>query len=201
MYDAARNGFSTRAEYAAARRKEFADALQIGGGAPGSIELGVADQEATIEAARVASELAEVFARIRPLFVLTHPYEGGHPDHDATALAVHVAAGGVPILEFTSYHDAQGAIRTGEFLPGAAPVLTLTLDERQRRAKRAMLDCFRTQAATVAAFGVEAERFRMAPRYDFTRPPHEGLLYYERFDWGMSGERFRTLAARLGVRC
>jgi hypothetical protein len=34
----------------------------------------------------------------------------------------------------------------------------------------------------------------MAPRYDFTRPPHRGQLYYETLGWPMTGERFRQLA-------
>ena len=47
---------------------------------------------------------------------------------------------------------------------------------------------------TLAQFGLEAERFRVAPQYDFTAAPHEGRLHYEHYDWGMSGERFRELA-------
>jgi hypothetical protein len=50
----------------------------------------------------------------------------------------------------------------------------------------------------------EVERFRPAPAYDFTAPPHEGKLFYECFDWGMNGARFRELAAgameELGLR-
>jgi hypothetical protein len=37
--------------------------------------------------------------------------------------------------------------------------------------------------------------FRPAPDYDFSQPPHSGKLYYEHFDWGMSGERWRLFAA------
>jgi len=39
------------------------------------------------------------------------------------------------------------------------------------------------------------ERFRAAPVYDFTQAPHPGKLFYENFDWGMTGERWRDLAA------
>jgi hypothetical protein len=41
---------------------------------------------------------------------------------------------------------------------------------------------------------VDVERFRRAPCYDFARAPHEGKLYYENFDWGMSGVHWRRLA-------
>ena len=42
----------------------------------------------------------------------------------------------------------------------------------------------------------DAERFRPAPNYDFTRPPHAGQLFYEKFNWGMTGEQWRALAGR-----
>jgi hypothetical protein len=42
-------------------------------------------------------------------------------------------------------------------------------------------------------FATKFERFRVAPPYRFTRPPH-GALLYEQFDWGMDGARWRALA-------
>jgi hypothetical protein len=38
------------------------------------------------------------------------------------------------------------------------------------------------------------ERFRPLVRYDFSRPPHRGSLYYEQLGWRMTGERWRELA-------
>ena len=111
-----------------------------------------------------------------------------------TALAVHLASEATPVAEFTSYHNNGGAIRTGEFLPGSGRVVTIELTPAEQDRKRAMLECFRTQAGTLAPFGVAVERFRMAPAYDFAQPPHPGRLFYEQFDWGMTGERFRSIA-------
>jgi hypothetical protein len=46
---------------------------------------------------------------------------------------------------------------------------------------------------------VKRELFRLAPAYDFGAPPHEGQLWYEDFDWGMTCRRWRRLAvAALG---
>jgi hypothetical protein len=44
-------------------------------------------------------------------------------------------------------------------------------------------------------FTVTCERFRQAPSYRFDAPPHAGPLFYEHFDWGMDGQRWRGLAA------
>ena len=59
-----------------------------------------------------------------------------------------------------------------------------------------MLACHASQAQTLAQFDVEVERYRQAPGYDFTSSPHPGRLWYEQFDWGMTGAQWRTLAGQ-----
>ena len=39
------------------------------------------------------------------------------------------------------------------------------------------------------------ERFRPTPGYDFSRPPHPGLLWYERLGWPLDGARWRRAVA------
>ena len=173
--DARRAGCADLAEYAALRRAELAAALLRGGVTAELATLGFPDQAASANIARGARELAAVLARHGSVCVITHPYEGGHPDHDATARMAHAA--GVAIVEMTSYHADGGGMACGRFLPNGAPPLAVTLTPEERAAKRAMLDAFVTQRATLAPFGVERELFRAAPRYDFTRPPHDGPLH------------------------
>jgi LmbE family N-acetylglucosaminyl deacetylase len=137
---------------------------------------------------------------LKAVSVLTHPYEGGHPDHDATAFAVHAAVALMSrparIFEFTSYHDGGGSIVTGEFLGAAEDSLTVDLSVPQRQRKRRMIECFATQQHMLQLFPLGVEKFRPAPAYDFTKLPHAGTLYYERFDWGMTGARWVRLASR-----
>jgi len=79
------------------------------------------DQEASLNLAEISRGLAGVFGRLRPELVLEHPFEGGHPDHDTTAFAVHAACRLVAperrpeLVEFTSYHGRGGQIETGFF--------------------------------------------------------------------------------------
>jgi hypothetical protein len=102
-----------------------------------------------------------------------------------------------PIVEMALYHGAPGYLVMGQFLPhpGAAELeLALTEDERWR--KQAMLDCFGSQALTLMPFrAFEVERYRFAPEYDFSRPPHEGPLLYEQNDMGLTGAEWREQAA------
>jgi LmbE family N-acetylglucosaminyl deacetylase len=194
-----------REDYARARRDEVTAALRAGGAhSVDRREIGVVDQEASLDLARITARLIELLAERRPEVILTHPYEGGHPDHDATAFAVHAAVRSIKwekipapvILEFTSYHAGPGgAMITGEFLPAeGCPENSIALGAEARRRKRAMIESFVTQREVLQAFPLDHERFRPAPAYDFTAPPHPGELYYERFDWGMTGARWRKLA-------
>jgi N-acetylglucosamine malate deacetylase 2 len=167
--------------------------------------LDVVDREASLDMAGIARRIAEIVRERRPAILLTHPYEGGHPDHDATAFAVHAACAITPaapeIYEFPSYHAYTGRtedpprMETGRFLAGQeqGEVITLSLEARGRKARA--MDCFATQLHMLRHFAVDVERFRTAPVYDFTQAPHPGKLFYEHFDWGMTGERWRVLAA------
>lgn len=199
-------GFSDRRAYAAARRREWHAVLACLGLSPScSNLLEVADQEAALDLANLTKRLAALLERSGPEIVVTHPYEGGHPDHDAVAFAAHAARRllearrkDVPVLiEMTSYHARYDGLATGEFLPPAGPeVVSLELSEREREFKRRLFDCYASQRDVLAAFPLQAESFRLAPDYDFQAPPHPGQLFYERFDWGTTGPRWREHAAR-----
>lgn len=206
--DAAAWGFATRQDYALARRRELVSALALAGISPKqTLALGYVDQHASLHMAELSRRIAELLDERRPRFVVTHPYEGGHPDHDATAFAVHAACrllrhrGLAPtIVEMTSYHNGPAGIQPGRFLPlnhddaGECEPISVILSRAEQELKRRMFDCFPTQRGTLQYFPLDVERFRLAPSYDFTEPPHDGRLFYEQFPWGMTGERFGNLA-------
>jgi LmbE family N-acetylglucosaminyl deacetylase len=196
--------FPSRGAYATCRGAELRDALRHAGATLPIHELGITDQDATHEMIALTGVLAAVMRTMEPALVITHPYEGGHPDHDATAFAVHAAAALVArsgahrplVAELTSYHVRDGEIETGCFLdaPTARSERELALDDAAAARKRGMFACYASQSETLRWFGVDRERFRIAPTYDFTQPPHDGRLYYEYFDWGFSGATWRAEA-------
>lgn len=197
-------GFGSREDYAAARRHEVLAALALAGIPATRVRcLGVPDGEAGRRLLEVSRLVMDLFDDVRPDVVLTHPYEGGHSDHDATAFAVHLAAGmlrrdgvGAPlVLELTSYHNRNGERVRGEFLPNAeVPDCEMLLGEEERELKRRMFEAFTTQQEVVKPFRLDAERFRVAPRYVFTEAPHEGMLDYERRCVRISGAEWRAMA-------
>jgi LmbE family N-acetylglucosaminyl deacetylase len=199
----------SREQYARTRRSELTHALAVAGIEADSVtSLGVPDMEAVARLDHIAVRLATEIATLRPDVVVTHDYAGGHPDHDAVAWAVAAACrllvrrGQQPpaVYEVPLYHGESGGFRVGEFLAcggGPEPVV-VTLSAAERRRKRAMLDLFVSQRETLRPFyALEVERFRRTSLQldEFARPPHDGMLLYERRGFPISGASWRSLAA------
>ncbi len=213
--DARRHGFARLADYAAARARELGAALSAGeAAAVRTATLGIPDKEASLDLAGLTRRIAECLARERPAAVLTHAYEGGHPDHDAAAFAVHMAARSIAaadrpaIIEMPFYHAIDGRMVTGVFLPGQSEEIAIRLGDADLRRKRRMVDCFHTQREILACCTLDTERFRPAPAYDFGASPHAGTLLYETFGWEIGGTEWRRRAVQAlaalgleGTRC
>lgn len=196
-------GFDNRLAYAFARRKEIAEALALLERDVAPFEsLGIADQEASYSLVTIARYLAKQLPAFQQ--IITHAYEGGHPDHDATAFCVHAAcallrrSGVEPpvILESPLYNAPSGQYIHQVFLPhpDAGPLVTIPLSLAQQDLKRRMFACHKTQEQTFLSFHVDNEQFRLAPRYHFCAPPHAGNAGYDQFNWQLNGRVWRKEA-------
>lgn len=203
LKDARALGFSTAKDYAGARRRELLAALAIAGQPPQAlVTFDIPDQQVARRLVEVTHRLREL-AKARDLRVLfTHAYEGGHPDHDATAFAVHAAARllateGHPVLvvEMPFYQTGDGDMTRQRFSPAPeVQEITIPLTSNEQDLKRRMMAAHQTQAAILAPFDVTTEHFRIAPQYDFAELPNEGRLLYEQQDWGLTGSEWLALA-------
>jgi LmbE family N-acetylglucosaminyl deacetylase len=206
LFDAHRKGFSTAEEYAAVRQRELEEAVARAGVPRTSLmSLGVADQDAAYQIVPLVLRIASLIEERGFEVVFTHAYEGGHPDHDATAFAVDAAvrvlAARDPakrplVVEMPYYRAGSGGLINQLFAPDLrAPELTLWLDDEQRALKRRMYEAHASQADVLARFPISVERFRIAPPHDFEALPNGADLHYEGRDWGLTGERWLTLVA------
>src|SRR4029077_8398608 len=90
LWSAGVNG--SRDEYARIRKQEALRALQYAGvSAQKVFWLQAVDQEAAFEMRSLAERFTKLMAEISPAVVVTHSYEGGHPDHDSAAVVARMA--------------------------------------------------------------------------------------------------------------
>jgi LmbE family N-acetylglucosaminyl deacetylase len=138
----------------------------------------------------VVNDLARLIRQSRPQLLVTHAYEGGHPDHDGLAVAVAALARNPDLprfvhLEFAAYHEGSHGQLVTERFPDhpSCSATRVQLTPAEQAMKRRMLRCFSTQRRTLAPFRCEQEWLRQAPAYDFMTPPNQGRVWFDRYDW------------------
>jgi LmbE family N-acetylglucosaminyl deacetylase len=199
-------GFDNWMDFAAARHREAETALALLDReiAP-THNLRVADQEAVFNLVAATRHLAHwILAGFT--HVVTHAYEGGHPDHDSVAFCVHAACALVTnerktppiIVEAPLYSAPGGKLVRNKFIPhgDAGPVSTFKLSSAEQNLKRRMFDCHVTQRNVFAGFDVTEEKFRQAPRYHFSDAPHPGDAGYNQYMRPFTGRMWRHHAWR-----
>lgn len=199
-------GFDNWMDYAGARRVEAKAALALlQREITPFCNLGIGDQEAALHLVPAARFLARAM-QSGFSHVVTHAYEGGHPDHDSTSLCVHAAAaliakgGGMPpvVVEAPLYNAPGGRFQHSKFLPhgDAGPEMVFDLSATQQDLKRRMFDSHATQSKVFAPFDVTREQFRVAPRYHFLAPPHHGDVGYNVYMGRFTGMIWRRHAGQ-----
>ncbi len=202
-------GFEGSADYAKARRRECISALALANvPADHVLELDIGDHQAPQFLTELSKRLTTLLQQCAPDIVLTHPYEGGHPDHDATAFAMNAAVRllkrhgfRAPMLFEMALHPGRdGEKRVLDFLPSSGrETTTLMLDEEAQELKRRMYECFATQREALKENPLGPERFRRPPPYDFTLPPQRGKLNYENFDREFTRQDWQLLARKAWI--
>jgi LmbE family N-acetylglucosaminyl deacetylase len=204
------HGFSCREDYAACRRSELQLALESAGlKNVRRVSFQIPDQEASLNLIYLIRELHNLLTIHTPEVVFTHPYEGGHPDHDACAFAMRRAVSlaratgeSCPaLIEAAFYHLGFQGIETGCFLRSheITEEILWPLSPQERKHKQDLLACFSSQQEMLRYFPPTHERFRIAPEYTFHEPPHAGRVFYEHYAWGMTAQRFCELARAADV--
>lgn len=207
-------GYATREAYAHVRLQEAARAMQAAGVRDwGSVALverdAFVDQELFRQLTGAMAWLRDFAMRAQPEAILTLAYEGGHPDHDACSFLARQLADefAVPVWEAPLYHRAKLAKMTVQSFirtDGTAVRIEITAEELVR--KRAMFEAYESQRETLANFDPQVEVVRPMVAYDYSRPPHDGMLNYEAWGWSISGasvceafQQYRANAARRSV--
>jgi LmbE family N-acetylglucosaminyl deacetylase len=197
-----RKGFNTEESYSSARFLELDQALRIIGANP------VARVRYDYPDGELAFKLIELIERLRLQLrgvnvVITHAYEGGHPDHDACAFATQYATRRLvdlgltpPVrMEFASYYSLNGRRQVGDFWPDSQnPGHVVRYTRDQRRQKFEALKAFKTQEWVSKVFSIRHEIYRTAPNYNFRIPPPPQTWFYDAHGWPISGQMWLRYA-------
>jgi LmbE family N-acetylglucosaminyl deacetylase len=110
-------------------------------------------------------------------------YEGGNPDHDGLNGLAQLFVHQFSVLEFAEYNFLGGTARAQQFPIPDGGERTIMLAPEERASKRALLDVYASERQNLGYVGTERECWRPLARYDYSRPPHPGKLWYQRFQW------------------
>ncbi|HEX2714461.1 MAG TPA: PIG-L family deacetylase [Candidatus Acidoferrales bacterium] len=129
------------------------------------------------------ARLAEVIRDLCFDTLWTPAYEGGHQDHDVANFLASTLRNLVDIWEFSEYNSHQGRICSNEFLAPTGTEREIVLDPAERKRKRQLLTVYESERRNLTHVRTEREVFRPLANYDYSRPPHSGKLFYQRFQW------------------
>jgi LmbE family N-acetylglucosaminyl deacetylase len=201
MQTALEAGFVDRQEYARARREEFLAALSCAGlRGDEAIKLDFAAGELTQNLAMVTTSLARALREIGADIVITMPYEGIHPDHDAIAFATQSACDllrsenekAPERIEAAGYSERTLGAVIGEFQARSnTRTVSVRLEEERRRMKQCMIERMPIRLRQLRNLSLETESFRVAPHYDFT----EAASLSDKPEPVANGRRWRRMAA------
>ncbi len=131
----------------------------------------------------VQHELDAAISLYRPDQLWVPAYEGGNPDHDALNALCFGFKMRLSVLEFAEYNFFGGVARSNVFISSDETVRTITLTPEEQKAKRAALASYKSERGNLSSMRVEQEAYRPIGAYDYNHPPHQGKLWYARFQW------------------
>lgn len=150
----------------------------------------VTDQELFRRLRPAWKALSALAGRYRPQALLTLAYEGGHPDHDSCSFLTSLLARGLslPAWEMPLYfRKSDGAALCQQFRNMNGTEVSLDPTAEERKTKHAMLAAYASQGEVLKQFSQASEWFRPQAAYDYSRPPHQGVLNYEAWGWPIKG--------------
>ena len=148
------------------------------------------DQELFRCLAPALESLSALVRRYSPRALLTLAYEGGHPDHDSCSFLTSVLARSLslPAWEMPLYfRRTDGAALCQQFRLLNGTEVALQPTEQEQKTKREMLAAYASQGEVLKQFSAATEWFRPQAVYDYSQPPHTGVLNYEAWGWPIKG--------------
>lgn len=132
---------------------------------------------------RIRGEIEQAIARYDIDQLWVPAYEGGNADHDAVNAVAQLFKLPFGVLEFAEYnwHGGCAHAQAFPFSNGSETVVLLSAAERAR--KQEALSRYPSEKLNLNYVRTQQEVYRPLASYDYAKPPHEGVLWYARFQW------------------
>jgi N-acetylglucosamine malate deacetylase 2 len=179
--------YGSRENYVRVRREEAEAAAKIIG-IKAPLSLSIIDQELYRNLRPALDQLGKLVRSLHPNAILTHAYEGGHPDHDSCAFLSYILGQqhALSVWEMPLYHRTGEGPRHQEFVKADdGEWIDLRVEDYELHKKESMVRAYASQTGILEAFDLRIERFRPQPKYDFRRPPQSEVINYEAWQWPM----------------
>lgn len=152
----------------------------------GVLPVGWSDRPARFlwkELPKVYEEVLAAFSQYHPDQVWVPAYEGGNPDHDALNAIGLKLKSRASVLEFAAYNFFEGKPRSQRFIYSDETVHVVSLLPEEKITKKKALNLYASEAGNLSAIKAEQESYRPLTSYEYHIPPHQGTLWYTRFQW------------------
>ena len=107
----------------------------------------------------------------------------GNPDHDALNAIGFKLKSRLSVLEFAEYNFFGGKALSQSFVSSDETMRLFTLTPDERAAKRAALKMYASERGNLSSIDIDQESYRPLAAYDYAHPPHQGKVWYARFQW------------------
>ncbi len=108
-------------------------------------------------------------------------YEGGHQDHDVANYICSKFSDICDIYEFPEYNFYKMKINCNTFIDDDKNQNILELTDEEKKFKSNCLKVYRSEKKNLNYITIHKESFRPIKKYDYSKPPHAGVLFYRRY--------------------
>lgn len=137
--------------------------------------------------AQARQAVADALSRLHPDALWAPAYEGGHQDHDVASFLAATFRRQIEVFEAPLYNFAGGRVNSQRFIDPShdedAATTILFLTPAERELKQRQLAAYGSERGNLDYVRVEQEALRPQSVYDYSRPPHAGPAFYQRFQW------------------
>ena len=110
-------------------------------------------------------------------------YEGGHQDHHVANFICSRFVNICKVYEFAEYNYFNRKINVNSFIKNIKGQKILELSKEEILFKEKCLEIYKSERKNLSYIKVFKECYRPLINYDYSKPPHKGILFYRRYSF------------------